>query len=152
MNSKTINPPTPPIEDLPVEARSAKTEPCRPVILVVDDEVMIADSLADILKRSGYTAVSAYDGETAIEAALVTPPKMLISDVVLPGMNGIDLAITVKRIFPECKIILSSGQSGTARLLASADCAANRFVFLNKPVHPKELLKRVAESFESPAH
>jgi len=115
------------------------------MILVVDDETIIADSLADILKRSGYAAIPVYDGEAALEAALVMPPEMLISDVVLPGMNGIELATTVKRIFPDCKIILSSGQSSTARLLASADCAANHFVFLSKPVHPRELLDRVAD-------
>jgi DNA-binding response OmpR family regulator len=133
-----------PVDEVPRQAAEDGAEPHRPVILVVDDETMIADSLTEILKRSGYAAIPAYDAESALETALVMPPEMLISDVALPGMNGIELATTVKRIFPECKIILSSGQSSTARLLTAADCAANHFVFLGKPVHPRELLDRVS--------
>jgi len=146
MTSRTTSFPTVPLRELSASTLAGKAEPYRPVILVVDDESMIADSLTDILKRSGYAAISAYDGEAALETALVMPPEMLISDVVLPGMNGIELAITVRRIFPDCKVILSSGQSSTARLLASADCAAHQFLFLNKPVHPRELLDRVSDS------
>lgn len=146
MNSSKTAFPVVPIDEVPTDELDANSDPHRPVILVVDDETMIADSLADILKRSGYAAITAYDGETALETALVMPPEMLISDVVLPGMNGIELATTMKRIFPDCKIILSSGQPSTARLLASVDCAANHFLFLNKPVHPRELLERVADS------
>jgi|SRR5580658_7459127 DNA-binding response OmpR family regulator len=148
MSDKRTTFPTIPINEVPASAFSAKVEPYRPVILVVDDEYVIADSLAEILKRSGYAAISVYDGEAALETALVMPPEMLISDVVLPGMNGIELAITVKRIFPDCKVILSSGQPSSARLLASADRAGHRFLFLNKPVHPQELLGRVSESLK----
>jgi DNA-binding response OmpR family regulator len=50
-------------------------------------------------------------------------------------------------MFPDCRVILSSGQSSSARLLASADHLGHQFVFLNKPVHPKELLARVSETF-----
>jgi DNA-binding response OmpR family regulator len=149
MNRKGTTFPVVSMKEVPSTPHNAQDEPYRPVVLVVDDESMIADSLADILKRSGYTAVPAYDGEAALETALLMPPELLISDVVLPGMNGIELAITVKRIFPDCKVILSSGQSSTSRLLASADSAGHHFVFLNKPVHPKELLERVAESLKS---
>jgi DNA-binding response OmpR family regulator len=140
--------PTVSIKDIPASSLSTKDEPYRPVVLVVDDESMIADSLADILRRSGYAAVPAYDGEAALETALLMPPELLISDVVLPGMNGIELAITVRRIFPDCKVILSSGQSSTSRLLATADSAGHHFVFLNKPVHPRELLERVSDSLK----
>lgn len=148
MSYKDTNFPTVPLDRLPKSARTESMEPFRPVVLVVDDESMIADSLADILKRSGYAAIPAYDAESALETALVAPPEMLISDVVLPGMNGIELAITLRRIFPDCKVILASGQSSTARLLASADCAGHHFMFLTKPVHPKVLLERVAEGLK----
>ncbi len=138
--------PTIPLKEIPESALKTKAEPYRPVVLVVDDEYVIADSLADILKRSGYAAISAYDGEAALETALTMPPELLIADVVLPGMNGIELATTIRRIFPDCKVILSSGQPSSARLLASADSAGHHFLFLNKPVHPAELLQHVAES------
>jgi DNA-binding response OmpR family regulator len=141
--------PTVSIQDLPESAIKSAPEPYRPVVLVVDDEYVIADSLAQILKHNGYAAISAYDGEAALETALTMPPELLISDVILPGMSGIELAITIRRIFPDCKVILSSGQPTSARLLATAGAAGHHFVFLNKPVHPTELLEQVSESLRS---
>ena len=80
--------------------------------------------------------------------ALVSPPEMLITDVVLPGMSGIDLAITVKRIFPDCKIILFSGQASTADLLAAAGREGHQFVLLSKPLHPTDLLARISDTLK----
>ena len=117
--------------------------------MVVDDESIIADTLAEILNRSGYAAVAAYDGDSALETALLSPPEMLITDVVLPGMSGIELAITIRRIFPDCKIILFSGQASTADLLAAARKDGHHFTLLNKPLHPQDLLARVSENFAS---
>jgi CheY-like chemotaxis protein len=146
MNRKATTFPTVPLQEIPISTLEAQKEPYRPVVLVVDDESVIADSLTDILKRSGYAAISAYDGEGALETALITPPELLITDVILPGMNGIELAIAMKRIFPDCKVILSSGQASSARLLAKAEGAGHHFLFLTKPVHPRNLLEHVAES------
>lgn len=58
-------------------------------------------------------------------------------------MSGIELAITVKRIFPDCKILLFSGQAATSDLLANAKNAGHNFILLSKPIHPRELLSRV---------
>src|SRR5580698_10284646 len=109
--------PVVPIDQVPPEDTSAY----RPVVLVVDDESAIADTLAEILSRSGYAALTAYDGNEALESALMTPPEMLITDVVLPGMSGIELAIKMRRMFPDCKILLFSGQAATVDLLATAN-------------------------------
>ncbi len=133
------------INDVP----PADTSAFRPVVLVVDDESVIADTVAEILSRSGYAAMTAYDGNEALETALVTPPEMLITDVVLPGMTGIELAIQMRRIFPDCKILLFSGQAATVDLLATAKGAGHHFNLLHKPVQPKDLLKYVGESLKS---
>ena len=117
----------------------------RPVVLVVDDESIIADTLAEILTRSGYCGVAAYDGDSALETALLKPPEMLITDVVLPGMSGIELAITLRRVFPECRVILFSGQASTADLLAAAREQGHHFTLLSKPLHPQDLLNRISE-------
>ncbi len=130
------------------EVPAADTSEYRPVVLVVDDESAIADTLTEILSRSGYAATAAYDGTDALETALLTPPELLITDVVLPGMSGIELAITIKRIFPDCKILLFSGQAATTDLLANAKNAGHHFTLLNKPVHPKDLLARVSASLK----
>jgi len=120
----------------------------RPSVLVVDDESVIADTLTEILLRGGYAAVAAYDAETALESALLTPPEMLVTDVVLPAMSGIDLAITIKRIFPDCKIILFSGQASTSDLLAAANREGHHFTLLTKPVHPADLLAHIRDSLQ----
>jgi len=118
-------------------------------VLVVDDESAIADTIAKILSLSGYPAVSAYDGNDALEIALLRPPEMLITDVALPGMNGIELAVTVKRIYPDCKILLFSGQAATSDLLATAGRAGHHFTLLNKPVPPQDLLTIVAQNLNT---
>ena len=123
---------------------AAHSNGSRPRVLVVDDEAVIADTLAEILSLSGFPAVAAYDGNGALGAALLQPPEMLITDVALPGMNGIELAVTIKRVYPDCKILLFSGQATTADLLATARRDGYRFTLLTKPVAPLDLLATVA--------
>ena len=130
------------------QAPSSAPSEYRPRVLVVDDESVIADTLAEILSRSGYAAEPAYDGASALETALLKPPELLITDVMLPGMSGIELAIQLRRIFPDCKALLFSGQAGTSDMLASAHRAGHHFTLLTKPVHPKDLLAWVSESLK----
>jgi DNA-binding response OmpR family regulator len=121
----------------------------RPTVLIVDDESTIADTLTEILNVNGYAATAAYDGEEAIETALVKPPHMLISDVMLPGMNGIELATIMRRIFPECKVLLFSGHTQTSELLSSTNGSGHHFELLSKPIHPADLLKRLATTLQN---
>ena len=143
--SKNKTFPTVPLREVPAHLDATRAEAHKPVVMVVDDESVIADTLAEILSRSGYKGVAVYDGDSALETALLTPPEMLITDVVLPGITGIELAIKVRRIFPDCKIILFSGQASTADLLATARAEGHHFTLLNKPLHPQDLLHKVAE-------
>lgn len=145
--SKNKTFPTVPLKEVPAQDEK-RAGGHRPSVLVVDDESVIADTLAEILSRSGYNGIAAYDGDSALETALLSPPEMLITDVVLPGITGIELAIRMRRIFPECKIILFSGQASTADLLASARADGHHFTLLNKPLHPQDLLSRVAEGLK----
>jgi DNA-binding response OmpR family regulator len=149
VNTKQTNFPTVPLKEVPISNATADSHSYRPVVLVVDDESTIADTLSEILTRSGYAAIAAYDAESALETALLMPPELLITDVVLPEMSGIELAITVKRVFPDCKIILFSGQASTSDLLASANRDGHHFSLLSKPVHPRDLLARVTETFKT---
>jgi DNA-binding response OmpR family regulator len=141
--------PTVSVQEVPVSRSTSEADSYRPVVLVVDDESVIADTLTEILNRAGFAAMPAYDAEGALETALLMPPELLISDVILPGMSGVDLAITVKRIFPDCRILLFSGQAATSDLLASANSRGHRVSLLKKPIHPSELLARITESFSS---
>jgi DNA-binding response OmpR family regulator len=112
-------------------------------VLVADDERIIADSLSIILNRSGYDARAAYSGETAVEMARNFQPDMLISDVIMPGITGIETAIRVKAMLPLCKVLLFSGQAATAGLLEMARAQNHDFELLAKPIHPSELIARL---------
>jgi CheY-like chemotaxis protein len=120
-----------------------------PVILVVDDERTIADTLSMILGKNGFAAMTAYNGASALEIATLVPPQLLISDVMMPGMSGIDLAIAIRDVVPDCGVILFSAQAFTADLLASARLAGLDFMALTKPVHPTEMLARVSERLKT---
>jgi CheY-like chemotaxis protein len=115
-----------------------------PVVLVVDDEAIIADTLVVILKNQGYAAGAAYSGEAALEIARVVPPELLISDVVMPGMSGIRLAIAITETVPDCKVLLFSGQAATTDILAEARDSGREFNVLTKPIHPSFLLERAS--------
>ena len=133
--------------ELPANGKIS-AEQSRPVVLVVDDERVIADTLSIILKQSGFSALTAYDGESALELAAVGPPQLLLSDVMLgPGINGAELAIAITKSCPDCKVLLFSGHAATRDLLDSVGAAGNKFTLLNKPLHPADLLARIQESF-----
>ncbi|MGH9522873.1 MAG: response regulator [Terriglobales bacterium] len=120
-------------------------------ILVVDDEKRIADTLALILSAKGYASKAAYDGAEALALCDERVPDLVISDVVMPVMNGIDLAIAVRRSFSTCKALLFSGQAATADMLEQASSQGYRFELLAKPLHPADLLATVAELIGRPA-
>jgi CheY-like chemotaxis protein len=112
-------------------------------VLVVDDERVIADTLAMILNQSGFEAQSVYSGERAVELAQEWQPEMLISDVIMADLNGIDAAIRIRELLPKIKVLLFSGQAATADLLEKAHMHGYDFEILAKPVHPQDLLTRL---------
>jgi CheY-like chemotaxis protein len=115
----------------------------RPKVLVADDEQVIANTLATILNRSGFDAKAIYSGEKAVETAAEWQPDMLISDVIMNGITGIEAAIQVRNLLPKCKILLFSGQAATADLLEKARAQGHEFEILAKPVHPTDLLAKL---------
>ncbi|MGA3047411.1 MAG: response regulator [Terracidiphilus sp.] len=115
----------------------------KPKILVADDERVIADTLAMILNQSGFEARAVYSGETALSMAATFAPDMLISDVIMADLNGIDAAIRIRGLLPKIKILLFSGQAATADLLEKARARGYEFEILAKPVHPQDLLNRL---------
>jgi DNA-binding response OmpR family regulator len=112
-------------------------------VLVVDDEKRIADTLKLILRSKGYAAEAAYDGLSAIEIFREFRPDLIISDVVMPGMNGVEMAIAICNEFSDCRVLLFSGQAVTADILEEARTRGHEFELLAKPVHPDELLHKV---------
>jgi len=115
----------------------------KPKVLVVDDERVIADTLAIILNQNGFDASAVYTGTAAVEHARSVKPDLIISDVIMPDVNGIEAAITIRKMLPGCKILLFSGQAATADLLESARAQGHEFEILAKPVHPQDPLAKL---------
>lgn len=106
------------------------------LILVVDDRESVADSLAFILRRYGYECQRAYSGEQALTLAADNPPELLISDIMMPGMDGYELAEQITTKFPACKVILHTGNPG---------CIKPSFHVLEKPVRPEVMLGEIRQ-------
>jgi CheY-like chemotaxis protein len=110
--------------------------PSKRKVLVADDEQVIANTLAIILNQAGFEARAVYSGEKAIEALDSFQPDMLISDVIMTGMTGIEAAIATRRRCPTARSCSSPGQAATADLLEKARPDGHEFEILAKPVHP----------------
>ena len=137
-----------PLSQVPKRDFSARKDSLKPLVLVVDDERVIADTLSIILSRNGFDTMTAYDGASALELAQSSGPDLLLSDVMMgPGMDGAELAVEVVRDSPQCKVLLFSGHSATRELLAKASEAGYEFTLLNKPLHPADLLARLRLEF-----
>ena len=113
----------------------------QPKILVVDDERLLADTTAAILRRAGFLARTAYDGFGALETMATFHPDYLLTDVMMPAMNGVELAIATTKMYPTTKIMLFSGQAGISEILEKSKMEGFEFQLLAKPVHPSKLVE-----------
>src|ERR1700760_3638809 len=79
-------------------------------VLVVDDYPNVADSLANVLCEKEYTAIPVHSGEEAMRVAKQFMPHVLIADVMMPEVNGIELAYTFAENFPTCRAVLMTAK------------------------------------------
>ncbi len=122
---------------------SGKIKQKKPIVLVVDDERLIADTMTEILRRSGFEAQCAYDGQSALELAVQISPDYVLTDVVMPKMNGVQLAIAIRKILPSTEILLLSGQAGISEIVDRGRKEGYMFELIPKPIHPEKLLQRL---------
>jgi DNA-binding NtrC family response regulator len=114
-----------------------------PRVFIVDDELSIANMMSVILQMNLFDAVPFADPAAALEAVRLSPPDYLISDIMMRGMTGIELALIVQCEMPACKVLLFSGQPEAAEMIAAATEQGHTFAFLQKPVHPTELVAAI---------
>ncbi|MBS1806177.1 MAG: response regulator [Acidobacteria bacterium] len=126
--------------------RSQTEDVTRSKVLIVDDQRLIADTLAEILGNSGFDAVAAYDGFDALEKASRFQPHWVVTDVLMPRMNGVELAIAMRKNFPNSAILLFSGQAGISEILQDGHRQGYQFELLAKPIHPLKLIERLREN------
>ncbi len=115
-------------------------------ILVIDDEVLIGETVAEILNSEGFEATAVSDSAAAIELAKTLHPHIVLSDVIMPGMNGIETGIKIREIVPKCRVILFSGQAATLDLLAQARQQGHHFDIIAKPIRPEQLISLIRQS------
>lgn len=124
-------------------SQPVSTEPTAQRVYIVDDEWIIAETLAAILNRNGFHAQPFHSPNRALVRALDQPPDILLTDVMMPDLSGIDLAIGLRRVNSNCRILLFSGQAGALDLLCDARRRGYDFELLQKPLHPMQLLLRL---------
>jgi DNA-binding response OmpR family regulator len=114
-------------------------------VFVVDDDRLIASTTTTILRLNGYEVRCFVNPLEALEAARTVRPDLIIADVVMPGLSGIDLAVRLKEQCPPCRVLLFSGQAATSDLLEAARGQGHEFKVLAKPIHPTDLLARIKD-------
>jgi len=119
-------------------------------ILIVDDETAIADTLALIFQLQRYEVRVAYSAERAVEMIAEWVPELAVLDVMLPEMNGIELALVIKANHPRCHVLLFSGHANTGMLLEEAGRKGHQFEILAKPVQPEVMLERASALLSGP--
>jgi len=133
---------------LPEVEGPSTAEPCAlPVkILIVDDEQLIADTLSHILNKSGFAAKAVYSGEAALASVPELCPDIVLTDVHMPGRDGIETGILIRQRCPKTRVVLFSGQSGISDSMEKMLREGYGFELWLKPIHPKELVRRLREA------
>lgn len=126
-------------------------------ILIVEDEKVVADTLGQILAANGYEIRVAYSAEDALSLISHWCPDVAVLDVMLPKMNGIELAVVLKENLAACHVLLFSGQPSVEALMEKARNEGHQFEILAKPVHPTVMLNAISillspEGQPSPHH
>lgn len=110
-------------------------------LLVVEDEIQLADALSEILRRNMYSVDTSYDGIDGLDNALTGVYDCIILDIMLPGMNGIDVLKNIRRERISSPVLLLTARSEVEDKINGLDCGADDY--LTKPFVTEELLARV---------
>jgi CheY-like chemotaxis protein len=122
-------------------------------VLVADDEELIVQTLAAILNLAGYEVCAVYGGEAAIRLLDLFKPDLIITDVTMPGVTGIEVAFAAHAQLPRCKILLFTAHAGLHSLLQPGPTEGLSFDIITKPIRPEDLLVKLRETIrgEHPA-
>jgi len=115
----------------------------KPRVLVVDDDEVIASTTSMILNDTGFDSVAAFGGEEALNIARGQSFDMLLTDVVMDPMNGIELAVAFLDIHPSARVLLFTGTTEAAQPILDAMRSRQNFPVLQKPIHPRDLIERL---------
>ena len=113
-------------------------------VLIVDDEMNIRRVLAAMLKREGYEATTSADGEQALAVLAKTPVDVVVTDLIMPRMGGMDLLKHVATDFPDVPVIVITAHGSVDSAVAALKAGA--FDYITKPFEQEELKKVIAKA------
>jgi DNA-binding response OmpR family regulator len=116
-------------------------------VSIVDDEYRIASTLALVLCMQGFDAKFFTEPLVALQDAQSDAPDLLICEVSMSVLSGIELATELQKHCPDCKVLLFSGQPDSATLIETGRANGHNFEILPKPIHPTELLREIQSLF-----
>lgn len=110
-------------------------------ILIVDDSALSRRTLRRILETGGYEVVEADDGMTALEVYFLEKPRLVLLDLVMRGMYGLDVLVKLREMDPQAQVVVASAdiQSSTRQMVDEAGALA----FINKPFVSEQVLASV---------
>lgn len=112
-------------------------------VLVIDDDRLVADTLAEILRLHGFSASAVYSGEEAISFAERFEPEIILSDIRMHQVDGIEAAQTIRQLHPESRVILFTASTVNTRMKAAIERSG--FEFLQRPLHPRSVLSALCQ-------
>jgi CheY-like chemotaxis protein len=115
----------------------------KPRVLVVDDEPAIVATVCAILEAYGFSPVGVTSGEEAIAKATDSCPDVLLCDVMMPGLNGFETGLQVKKVCPTCRLLFFTGYAEVPGLADDLKSNGHAFEVLGKPVRPAELVDKI---------
>lgn len=118
----------------------------RPHLLIVDDEPITAQSLMEILRLEGYSVAVVYNGQAAVEYVRTHPVDLMIVDLRMPGMGGIEVAQVVNQISPDTEIIFLTAYASTDTAIQALRLRVHDY--LVKPALPQDVIKSVQKGLE----
>ena len=121
----------------------------RPLVLVADDEPQITKLVAMTLTEEGFRVITARDGEDAIDKVAAMRPDVVLLDVVMPGLSGIEVMNHLREWHP-VPVILLTARSSKADVANGLDAGADDYIA--KPIHPRELAARVRAVLRRASH
>lgn len=118
-------------------------------VLLVDDEVEFITTLAERLELRGVAARVAHDGQSALKAVAENEPRVMILDMMMPGMKGLDVLQRIREEHPAVQVILLTGQGKTRDGIEGMKLGA--FFYMMKPLDLDELIAKMGEAVAAAA-